>query len=64
MAVKRRLNKLTPGEQAFWEKAALGAELSVLLRTGTKISPAGAAHLMAEFADALLVEQRRRFNSR
>jgi hypothetical protein len=64
MAAKRRLNKLTRTEQAFWEKAALGAELSVLWRTGTKLSPTGAAHLMAEFADALLAEHRRRFNSR
>ena len=64
MAAKRPLNKLSKADLAFWEKALLVAELPVLVKAGTKISPTGAAHLMAEFADAMLIEQRRRSNRR
>jgi hypothetical protein len=64
MAAKRQLNKLTPAEQAFWDKACVAAELSLLVKIGTRISPIGAAHLMADSADALLRERRRRFGRR
>lgn len=64
MAAKRPLNKPTPGEVTFWQEAFVAAELSVLLKVGTRVSPVGAAHLMGEFADAALTEHRRRFNKR
>jgi hypothetical protein len=54
----RRLNK---AERVFWRQAFLGAEIPVLLKgNGRRISAAGAAHLAADYADAALIEFRRR----
>lgn len=65
MAAKQKLNKRTPAEESFWDKACVAAELPVLLTLNKRIrSSKGAAHLMADFADDLLAERRRRFNNR
>jgi hypothetical protein len=54
----RRLNK---DEQAFWREAFVGAELPVLMRgAARKVSAIGVAHLAAEYADAAVIEFRRR----
>jgi len=51
---------LTPDELNFWERAFLGAELTVLLKDrGQDINPAGAAHIAAEYATAAIAERRR-----
>lgn len=55
----------TPAERAFWQQAFLAAELPTLLKhNGRKVSPQGAAHLMADFADAAMNEYRMRFGER
>jgi hypothetical protein len=62
MATKRRLNR---PEQKFWREAFLGAEISTLLRSnGRQISPIGAAHLAAEYADAALTEFKARYGTK
>lgn len=53
-----RLNRLNG---KFWRDAFLAAEVSTLLKVGTKITPAGLAHLSADYADAAVREFRRRF---
>lgn len=54
-----KLNKLN---SKFWRDAALRAELTLLVRKGTRIKPQGLAHLVAEYADALDSEYRARFH--
>ena len=52
-----------PNERAFWRKAFTSAELSMLLKQGARITPAGLAHLSAEYADAATREYRRRYRT-
>lgn len=48
-------------ERRFWREAFLAAELPTLFRKRARfLSPTGAAHLAADFADAALTEYRRR----
>lgn len=47
---------LTKDEREFWDKAFLVAEFK-----GRRWSPAGAAHVAREFADAALAERRRAY---
>jgi len=47
--------------RTFWKQAFLAAELSTVIRHGTKIEPKGLAHLAADYADAALTEYRIRF---
>lgn len=49
---------LTHSELKFWQQAFLAAELTVLLKAGGRLNPAGAAHLAAEYADAAINEYR------
>lgn len=52
---------LNEAERRFWEKAFLAAELPALLKANSRrIAPIGAAHLAAEYADAAVIEWRRR----
>jgi hypothetical protein len=55
---ERRLNRLNA---KLWRDAFLAAEVSTLLKVGSKITPVGLAHLAAEYADAAVREFRRRF---
>jgi hypothetical protein len=48
-------------ERMFWRDAFLAAELPTVFRQGMKITPAGLAHLAAEYADSAVTEFRRRF---
>lgn len=58
MATKRKLNAT---EQKFWAAAFLTEKALVHLKSnGRRLSPAGAAHLAADRADADLVEFQRR----
>ena len=52
---------LNTAERSFWEKAFLAAELPSLMTGELKdTSPQGAAHIAADYADAALIEMRRR----
>jgi hypothetical protein len=52
-------NPLTRSELVFWQRAFLAAEISTLLKSGTRrMNPAGAAHLAAEYANAAVAEFR------
>jgi hypothetical protein len=52
---------MTGDERRFWRDAFLAAELPTLFRKQARfLSPTGAAHIAADFADAALVEYRRR----
>lgn len=54
--------RLKRSEVRFWRDAFTAAELHTLLSRGTRnITPQGAAHLAAEYADAALLEHQRRF---
>lgn len=55
MASRKNISP-TRSERAFWREAFLRAELPVLLKHGTKITPAGLAHLSGEYADAAVRE--------
>jgi hypothetical protein len=55
----RKLFPMTRSEHSFWRQAYLTAELSVLLQEGKRVSPQGAAHLAAEYANASVLEDRR-----
>lgn len=52
-----------PSEQMreFWREAFLAAEFPSVVRYGRRVSPLGLAHMSAEYADAALIEFRRRF---
>lgn len=58
-----KLNKMNnPRNAKFWQAAFIGAEVPALLKLSPKrIAPEGAAHLVAEYADAAVAEYRRRF---
>lgn len=60
MASAKHPAPLTRLEVAFWQQAFLAAELPVLLKGKSHMSPAGVAHLAAEFADASIAELRLR----
>lgn len=52
---------LNGDERDFWKKAFLAAELPTLLTGELKdTSPQGAAHVAADYADAAVIEYRRR----
>jgi hypothetical protein len=55
---ERRHNRLNG---KLWRESFLAAEVSTLLKVGTKVTPVGLAHLAAEYADAAVREFRRRF---
>ncbi len=55
-----KTRKSSPDQQ-FWQAAFLSSVWPILLaHDGQKLTPVAAAHLSAEFADAALVELRRR----
>jgi hypothetical protein len=55
-------NMKSPRDAKLWQSAFVAAEIPALLRLSPKrISPEGAAHLAAEYADAAVTEYRRRF---
>lgn len=55
---------LAADEQQFWDDSFNSAEFPLLLKGDTKgITPAGLAHLAADFADAAVIERRLRANS-
>lgn len=58
MATQKHLAHLTGSELTFWQNAFLAAELPVLLKGEKQISPAGMAHLAAEYANAAVLELR------
>lgn len=54
-------SNLSRAERRFWDAAFLAAEVPTLLKGRSRAwSPTGTAHLAADFADAALVERRRR----
>lgn len=60
----RNTKPMTQPERAFWRDAFLAADSAFLIRRGTMRSPARAAELAADYADAAVEEYRRRITWR
>lgn len=58
-----KLNKMNRRDAKFWQEAFVGAEVPTLLKllAPKRIAPEGAAHIVADYADAAVREYRRRF---
>ena len=63
LSMASRKPHLSPAEQKFWDDMMEAAVWPILqAHDGQKITPTGAAHLCAEFADKALAERRLRFS--